>query len=121
MIRRPPRSTLFPYTTLFRSPAAAATLSDPILPAIGIVTKTSQVRATKGLRPSPSLPNTRQRGPVRSEAQRETPLEAVLPYIQTPDSLTVSSALTTFVTRATGRYSAAPIATWAAAPVRPTW
>src|SRR5258708_34961094 len=26
MIRRPPRSTLFPYTTLFRSPAAAAML-----------------------------------------------------------------------------------------------
>src|SRR5690349_22776357 len=25
MIRRPPRSTLFPYTTLFRSPAATAT------------------------------------------------------------------------------------------------
>src|SRR2546427_12455480 len=25
MIRRPPRSTLFPYTTLFRSPAALAT------------------------------------------------------------------------------------------------
>src|SRR5258708_37073704 len=24
MIRRPPRSTLFPYTTLFRSPTAAA-------------------------------------------------------------------------------------------------
>src|SRR3712207_8938703 len=24
MIRRPPRSTLFPYTTLFRSPAAGA-------------------------------------------------------------------------------------------------
>src|SRR5256885_13979054 len=24
MIRRPPRSTLFPYTTLFRSPASAA-------------------------------------------------------------------------------------------------
>src|SRR5437588_5906019 len=24
MIRRPPRSTLFPYTTLFRSPAAAS-------------------------------------------------------------------------------------------------
>src|SRR3989442_5093163 len=27
MIRRPPRSTLFPYTTLFRSPAAAWTSS----------------------------------------------------------------------------------------------
>src|SRR2546422_7089870 len=26
MIRRPPRSTLFPYTTLFRSTAAAGTL-----------------------------------------------------------------------------------------------
>src|SRR2546426_2204817 len=26
MIRRPPRSTLFPYTTLFRSPAAKWTL-----------------------------------------------------------------------------------------------
>src|SRR5688572_31558958 len=25
MIRRPPRSTLFPYTTLFRSPAARST------------------------------------------------------------------------------------------------
>src|SRR5258708_34356113 len=32
MIRRPPRSTLFPYTTLFRSPSALgglATLSTP--------------------------------------------------------------------------------------------
>src|SRR5688572_32090772 len=26
MIRRPPRSTLFPYTTLFRSPSRSATL-----------------------------------------------------------------------------------------------
>src|SRR5260221_6626239 len=29
MIRRPPRSTLFPYTTLFRSPPAAAPLAAP--------------------------------------------------------------------------------------------
>src|SRR3712207_8561359 len=28
MIRRPPRSTLFPYTTLFRSPAARARACD---------------------------------------------------------------------------------------------
>src|SRR2546425_8118799 len=27
MIRRPPRSTLFPYTTLFRSPSADSTVS----------------------------------------------------------------------------------------------
>src|SRR2546425_3473328 len=29
MIRRPPRSTLFPYTTLFRSPAAHQTEREP--------------------------------------------------------------------------------------------
>src|SRR3989449_10963011 len=29
MIRRPPRSTLFPYTTLFRSPSPAAAIRDP--------------------------------------------------------------------------------------------
>src|SRR5256712_13101320 len=29
MIRRPPRSTLFPYTTLFRSLASGALLSEP--------------------------------------------------------------------------------------------
>src|SRR5689334_24538642 len=33
MIRRPPRSTLFPYTTLFRSPAGAEIVVD--LPAVG--------------------------------------------------------------------------------------
>src|SRR5260370_29388508 len=31
MIRRPPRSTLFPYTTLFRSPAAARSFSAVLL------------------------------------------------------------------------------------------
>src|SRR3989442_11606749 len=29
MIRRPPRSTLFPYTTLFRSPHASQESADP--------------------------------------------------------------------------------------------
>src|SRR5256885_13309370 len=32
MIRRPPRSTLFPYTTLFRSPDATATPSAAVTP-----------------------------------------------------------------------------------------
>src|SRR3989442_10627287 len=31
MIRRPPRSTLFPYTTLFRSPSSLQSSIDPIL------------------------------------------------------------------------------------------
>src|SRR5258705_2470403 len=33
MIRRPPRSTLFPYTTLFRSPATDAGVATPRPPA----------------------------------------------------------------------------------------
>src|SRR3712207_8472348 len=32
MIRRPPRSTLFPYTTLFRSVRASPDLGDPGVP-----------------------------------------------------------------------------------------
>src|SRR3990172_2172460 len=32
MIRRPPRSTLFPYTTLFRSPRLSSTKLAPLLP-----------------------------------------------------------------------------------------
>src|SRR2546426_8944962 len=32
MIRRPPRSTLFPYTTLFRSPPSRGRAPDPSLP-----------------------------------------------------------------------------------------
>src|SRR5947209_14846933 len=34
MIRRPPRSTLFPYTTLFRSRCASATINSTTPPAI---------------------------------------------------------------------------------------
>src|SRR3712207_7056312 len=33
MIRRPPRSTLFPYTTLFRSTSCSAAVSSPTSPA----------------------------------------------------------------------------------------
>src|SRR3712207_9264940 len=40
MIRRPPRSTLFPYTTLFRSAGAAKTL---VLTYVGMKTKTVTV------------------------------------------------------------------------------
>src|SRR2546430_9811573 len=34
MIRRPPRSTLFPYTTLFRSPSRASSATDRMAVAI---------------------------------------------------------------------------------------
>src|SRR5256885_7770564 len=40
MIRRPPRSTLFPYTTLFRSPAAPASAEQPpVLPSAPLATE----------------------------------------------------------------------------------
>src|SRR5258708_27041739 len=40
MIRRPPRSTLFPYTTLFRSPPAVHALAHVMNHALGNVGKT---------------------------------------------------------------------------------
>src|SRR3712207_3494984 len=36
MIRRPPRSTLFPYTTLFRSPSETASFGTRLLKTIGV-------------------------------------------------------------------------------------
>src|SRR3712207_7640652 len=45
MIRRPPRSTLFPYTTLFRSPAAR-----PVRPA----RRRARPGNRRGLRPGPA-------------------------------------------------------------------
>src|SRR3989475_782137 len=50
MIRRPPRSTLFPYTTLFRSAnfadgtSASASASVPLMPTIGSVSPSSGVQ-----------------------------------------------------------------------------
>src|SRR3989441_388518 len=41
MIRRPPRSTLFPYTTLFRSPAPTATPTDRVSSASAAATPAS--------------------------------------------------------------------------------
>src|SRR2546427_9571106 len=57
MIRRPPRSTLFPYTTLFRSPTLAAR---------GPSTQPST--GGGGTRPGPSSPA----GPRRSRSEEHT-------------------------------------------------
>src|SRR3712207_8263751 len=48
MIRRPPRSTLFPYTTLFRSPPAARQIPGLRGPKVGrgFVSSGKRVRAT---------------------------------------------------------------------------
>src|SRR5258705_3255376 len=44
MIRRPPRSTLFPYTTLFRSRARAQALAEAVFGAVRYKSGTSDVQ-----------------------------------------------------------------------------
>src|SRR5260370_31540735 len=58
MIRRPPRSTLFPYTTLFRSPSASAA-SRPSTPSIS--------SCSRGRSSASSAPTAPARAPARSE------------------------------------------------------
>src|SRR6266540_1320570 len=49
MIRRPPRSTLFPYTTLFRSMFARIGTMVMLLPGLGELSVPSRVRLTVAL------------------------------------------------------------------------
>src|SRR2546427_5461385 len=53
MIRRPPRSTLFPYTTLFRSPAVAAKVNRDTVRTRELANRRSRNRV--GLIGSPGL------------------------------------------------------------------
>src|SRR5688572_32508047 len=58
MIRRPPRSTLFPYTTLFRSPRRGRRHRDAVLPA--------GLAPHRGARPVALLRRGQQGGAARS-------------------------------------------------------
>src|SRR5258707_4243494 len=60
MIRRPPRSTLFPYTTLFRSPVPRCAVPSRV-PGVGLQGVAAVFRAFGGLR------GLRARRPHRSE------------------------------------------------------
>src|SRR3989442_5284119 len=51
MIRRPPRSTLFPYTTLFRSPTSSGRLTNP-----GSETTLSSPATSSGTSAPPTAP-----------------------------------------------------------------
>src|SRR2546427_3570423 len=99
--------------------AAADTLSEPILPRIGMLLRKSQLLATSGLTPGPSPPRTRQIGPERSISHGACPPLTTAPAIHTPSFLRISITCTRFVSRATGRYSTAPMADLAAAAVTP--
>src|SRR2546426_5104471 len=69
MIRRPPRSTLFPYTTLFRSLGIAAGLLAPDVGAVtvvGVPAGTPAARAALGYAPeAPIFPPTLDRKSTR--------------------------------------------------------
>src|SRR5258708_17371032 len=67
MIRRPPRSTLFPYTTLFRSRMPSVVLEDytPIYDRLGLWFTLVCV----GMRPSAAL--------VEAAARRSVPLDVL--------------------------------------------
>src|SRR3712207_6927425 len=56
MIRRPPRSTLFPYTTLFRSPRAASEPSEIRVSMLAL--PWSKVRAAVAWKGQPAQPTT---------------------------------------------------------------
>src|SRR5437773_9078867 len=55
MVRRPPRSTLFPYTTLFRSPFASLQKRNPDCAGCDSKAYTSTLRAQSGDRKSTRL------------------------------------------------------------------
>src|SRR5687767_15703138 len=52
MIRRPPRSTLFPYTTLFRSAPMPSTPA----PAIAVASSGARTAAARMVQPAPEPP-----------------------------------------------------------------
>src|SRR2546428_11402966 len=76
MIRRPPRSTLFPYTTLFRSPLPAARRgpfalerADELLLVHGSpVVKRAVLNRGIGTRPSSGTPQTPGQSSARTES-----------------------------------------------------
>src|SRR3989440_790635 len=83
MIRRPPRSTLFPYTTLFRSLIAEALAGSPSLEITEARLRSAQAQAITAGAPrgpaaslgalSPPPPNTPHRGLPPPLARRHTP------------------------------------------------
>src|SRR3989442_8726676 len=67
MIRRPPRSTLFPYTTLFRSLRESARVLSTGLGKRVIIVDTSNEIAGDGDIPHPGIGTSRRMQDVRSE------------------------------------------------------
>src|SRR2546425_9969540 len=69
MIRRPPRSTLFPYTTLFRSAIVTHKVYEPFVQKV--------VERAKKIRVGPSEDPNNYMGPVVSKSAMNTILEYI--------------------------------------------
>src|SRR5258707_8692475 len=59
MIRRPPRSTLFPYTTLFRSKRSRATSTSPLDSSPRFISRRYSVSLARAASSSPDRKSTR--------------------------------------------------------------
>src|SRR3712207_8154160 len=77
MIRRPPRSTLFPYTTLFRSPGHVRGAA-PVLPGDGRLRRRRAVRepGDDPDRAGPRRAGAAPAGPVRAPDRKSTRLNS---------------------------------------------
>src|SRR5690348_18071011 len=100
MIRRPPRSTLFPYTTLFRSQCASRSLSRRKAAARGGLGKRSHGRRFS-VQPSPRL---RAPFPGRSEehtSELQSPVHLVCRLLLEKKKTNTPTHPTTHTTRRT--------------------
>src|SRR2546430_11672769 len=79
MIRRPPRSTLFPYTTLFRSVRASDRLQPAVVARYG--------RAGGGATGAGCDPERSRHGKVQGQAQREDRSEEHTSELQSQSNL----------------------------------
>src|SRR5258708_17460962 len=84
MIRRPPRSTLFPYTTLFRSPSSAAGWSSAARCSRWTTTSTTPQGLSHHRPTCCSTPREPQRRPPGTRAARS---EEHTSELQSPDHL----------------------------------
>src|SRR2546429_9429150 len=91
MIRRPPRSTLFPYTTLFRSSVQAtpapATPAPPAARVLGLVKTFGTATALAGI--SAALPPARIIGLVGPDGAGKTTLIRLLAGLMQPTARTL--------------------------------
>src|SRR5258708_18910299 len=83
MIRRPPRSTLFPYTTLFRSPVISDSIRKAGVP-LSPVIKASGLVFVSGLPPIDLKTGAFAKGDIASQTERS---EEHTSELQSPDHL----------------------------------